>query len=302
MGDDKAEEPNFAQRLLNKLTVWPRRIRRYPDVVDELKHVKQQKSDVKANLRAAEDRIDNLKSEVARLDEQNTSLKQTIKRYDERSSDPEPDLDKDRLMFILSDYDWTHKTSKGDIQVEDYLPRRDELGQWWDAAQEFDPDTSLSAQEIVDFWFKLNADGRLGWTYKRDGVKHNLPEVWEDPWTAWTDDDRTGDCETKSGCMAGFILAHMREAGVLEDNAHRLLLWAGRTVSEGHACLKWWADDGHFYTVESTLYQDKAYETTWLSTPVYDHYFYYDSFGLATIDTSHKSDVADLKRAAEAVR
>lgn len=291
---------NSAQRFLDWLAEIPTRIQRYPEVADELKHVRQRKADLEDDVEALERQENEFVNRIQRLEEDRQRLQQRVTELEEDEEDETPALSRDALLNGLSDYDWTYRTSHGRIAVKNYLPDRDELDKWWDEAQqEFNPDISLSAQGIVDYWFKLNAEEDLGWTYKRDGAKHSMPEVWEDPWTAWNEDGRTGDCETKSGVLAGFILSHMREAGVLEDNWHRLLFWAGRTLSEGHACLKWWADDGDFYTVESTLYQEKSFETTWLNTAVYDHYFYYDSFGLATMETSHKSDLYDLKRIAD---
>jgi hypothetical protein len=121
---------------------------------------------------------------------------------------------------------------------------------------------------------------KSSWTYMTDMAQYGQVEYWEDPTVALK--KRRDDCETKAKCMLNTATEMLRLLNK-EEHEWRLTFIASVVAGEGgHAYLTWLHDDGEYYVVESTYYEESSKGKTWLRTPMRFNNMYQSPWGFAT--------------------
>lgn len=121
---------------------------------------------------------------------------------------------------------------------------------------------------------------RSSWKYRTDQSLFGKVEYWEDPTDALK--RRVGDCESKSMAMLNTTTEMLR---LLDMSEHewRLTFIASLVAGEGgHGYLTWLHDDGEYYVIESTYYNNSSMHKTWLKTPMRFNNLYQTPWGFAT--------------------
>ena len=133
---------------------------------------------------------------------------------------------------------------------------------------------------------------RKNWIYYTDMEKYGVIDWWENPNEALK--NRHGDCESKAMVM----MNTMREAlKILGHKEHywRLTFVCSIVAGEGgHGYLTWLHDDGEYYVIESTYYEQSSFNKTWLRTPMRFNNMYQSPWGFATLEKSWRGNNASL--------
>ena len=134
---------------------------------------------------------------------------------------------------------------------------------------------------------------RASWKYKYDKDNYGKNEFWALAETSAA--SRVGDCDDLAIFMHNIIFYILEMAGMSEQY-WRLKLCAGSLLGEGGHCFNvWLADDGEWYTVESTYDLKGSLSKTWLKTPIRNNNMYRSFWGFARKDRSWKSSNMVLK-------
>jgi len=150
-------------------------------------------------------------------------------------------------------------------------------------------DTATEAVEATMRYFKLRGQ----WTYKYDKDLYGLPEFWA--MAEKSAKSRQGDCDDLAILMHNVIYFMLKQKGMM-DQYWRLKYAVGMLLGEGgHAFNIFLADDGEWYTVESTFDLKGSYDRTWLKTPTKNNNMYKSFWGFARKDRSWKGDIRSLE-------
>ena len=135
----------------------------------------------------------------------------------------------------------------------------------------YKPVTPLDCVESVSKYFLYNHKP----TYKSERV-----DVWapaDEFLETWSD-----DCDSTAITMHVLIKYLLDKTGNSEHYG-RLYLHINDNYLEGHANNLWLADDGYFYTIESTIDPKGTFNRKWLHTPLAFDSFYKKTRGIANL-------------------
>lgn len=119
--------------------------------------------------------------------------------------------------------------------------------------------------------------------YIRDEDLFDKKEFWS--WEYLLTNNK-GDCDDVAGAMHVLIQSLLTKYNFI-DAKKRLLFHINDNYKECHANNIWLADDGYFYTVESTMDLKGTFKRKWLKVPLMYDSFYTKHIAFATEAKSH---------------
>lgn len=155
--------------------------------------------------------------------------------------------------------------------------------------REYKPTTPTECVEAVMRWFIYKQPPK----YVRDEVQFGKRDYWakaDDFLMKWE-----GDCEDTAISMH-VIIKSLLELQGFGEHYDRLYLSVNLNWVEPHANNLWLADDGYFYTIESTIDAKGTFKRKWLNVPLKYDAFYTKILGIANLNGSHKGSNAILKQ------
>jgi len=151
--------------------------------------------------------------------------------------------------------------------------------------EKYNPQTPTECVEAVTKYFIYVLKPK----YVTDKEQFGKRDFWEDADTFLLNEE--GDCDGTAIAMHVLIKSVLDKQG-FPEHYDRLYLHINENWLEAHANNIWLADDGYFYTVESTIGLKETFTRKWLNVPLAYDSFYTKTRGFANLNGSHKGSNA----------